>query len=224
MNKVLNFLKNNLIIVLYSLIELVICVLIVFDVIKDVNTFNYLMIVLNFVVSIIIFIINENRFNIFLTIGMFFTCLADYNLVVLGKNYELGVVFFTFAQLSYMLMLKTNYKELLIRLIVIVFLEVLSLIIVKDLYSFLVFITMFYLSIFISNIIFGFIKKLHLLFLIGMILYLLCDICVGVSSFELFQDTSIAEILGRLIFYFYIPGLYLMILASYIKNKKEKYE
>ena len=222
MNKVLNFLKNNIIIVLYSLIELVICVLIVFDVIKDIDAFNYSMIVLNFVLSIIFFILNENRFNIFLMLGMFFTCLADYNLIILGKNQELGVVFFTLAQLSYMMMLKVNVKELIIRLVVIIFLEVLSLIIVKDLYSFLVFITMFYLSIFITNIIFGFIKKLHLLFLIGMILYLLCDICVGVSSFELFQDTSIAEILGRLIFYFYIPGLYLMILASYIKNKKEK--
>ena len=222
MNKVLNFLKNNLIIVLYSLIELVICVLIVFDVIKDIDAFNYSMIVLNFVLSIIFFILNENRFNIFLMLGMFFTCLADYNLIILGKNQELGVVFFTLAQLSYMMMLKVNVKELIIRLVVIIFLEVLSLIIVKDLYSFLVFITMLYLSIFITNIIFGFIKKIHLLFLIGMILYLLCDICVGVSSFELFQDTSIAEILGRLIFYFYIPGLYLMILASYIKNKKEK--
>ena len=224
MSKVLSFLKNNIIILVYSLIELIICSFIIFNVIKDVNTFNYLMIVLNFVVSIIIFIINENRFNIFLTIGMFFTCLADYNLVVLGKNYELGVVFFTFAQLAYMLMLKTNYKEFLIRLIVIVFLELLSLIIVKELYSFLVFITMFYFSIFLTNIIFGFIKKVHILFLIGMILYLICDICVGISSFELFENTTITEIMGRLIFYFYIPGLYLMIIAAYIKNKKEKYE
>ena len=222
MDKVLNFIKNNIIIIIYSLIELVICILLLLNIVNKEYILDYSLIIINFIMSVIIFVLFKNKFNMYIMLGMFFTCLADYNLIVLGENREIGVLFFTFAQISYMFALRINKKELLIRLIIITVLEVASLIICKDLYSFLVFITMMYLGLFIANIIFGFIKKNNIIFLIGMISYLLCDICVGVSGFELFDGTQTAVILGNLIYYFYLPGLFLMIIGTYIKSKKEK--
>ena len=53
-----------------------------------------------------------------------------------------------------------------------------------------------------------------------MILFILCDFCVGSFNFEMFEG-EFANILGRLIYYFYLPGLYLMSAGMYIKSKSE---
>ncbi len=212
--------KNNYYFIIYSLIELIMGLLLIIkkEIFNDVNFAYYSFILLNFIYSFILLIKNRNNMNIFFCIAYLFAIYADYNLIILGDNKELGVFFFLCSQICYMMIIATNKMQLMIRLVIIIIFELIGLIITKNNFSFLVFITLIYFSTFLSNIIFGFIKKENIIFLIGMILFILCDICVGISNFAMF-DGEIATFLGKLIYYFYLPGLYLMSFGMYIKNK-----
>ena len=225
----INFIKKNILILIYSLIELVICILLLTKLIDKVNILRYSLIIINFIASIVILAFSRSKRSIYFCISFFFICLADYGLIILGDNYELSVTYFLFAQLALMIMMKINKLELLIRLSLVIVLEVVAVLICKDLYSILVFVTMIYLSTFISNITFGIIKKENIVFIIGMILFIMCDTCVGIANFELFTNEKLVEICEKLIFIFYIPGLYLMVIGTYINEiirgvvcKKEK--
>ena len=222
MNKIFNFIKNNYYFIIYSLIELILAILLVIkeEIFNDVNYVYYSFILLNFIFSFILLLNYKNKDNLFFCIAYLFAIFADFNLIILGDNLSLGVFFFLCCQLFYMLMIGINKTQLLIRLIIIVILELLAIIITKSNYSFLVFITIVYFSTFLANIIFAFINKINIIFIIGMILFILCDVCVGISNFEMFAG-EIANILGRLIYYFYLPGLYLMSAGMYIKSKSE---
>ena len=225
----INFIKKNILILIYSLIELVICIFLLTKLTDNVNILRYSLIIINFIASIVILFFARSKRSVYFCISFFFICLADYGLIILGDNYELSVTYFLFAQIALMIMMKITKIELLIRLILIIVLEVVSVLVCKDLYSVLVFVTMIYLSTFIANIVFGLIKKENIVLIIGMILFIMCDICVGLSNFELFTNEKLIEISGKLVFWFYIPGLYLMLISNYINEiirgglcKKEK--
>ena len=225
----INFIKKNILILIYSLIELVICIFLLTKLTDNVNILRYSLIIINFIASIVILAFSRSKRSVYFCISFFFICLADYGLIILGDNYELSVTYFLFAQIALMIMMKITKIELLIRLILIIVLEVVSVLVCKDLYSVLVFVTMIYLSTFIANIVFGLIKKENIVLIIGMILFIMCDICVGLSNFELFTNEKLIEISGKLVFWFYIPGLYLMLISNYINEiirgglcKKEK--
>lgn len=217
------FIKKHLLVLIYFLIELITCILLIFKLVKDVNIFRYSQVIIDFIASIVIFIFYKSKKSAYFCVAFFMICLADYGLVILGDHYELSVAFFLFAQIALMLMLKIGKIELLIRLIVIVVLEVIAFIICKDLYSPLVILSMLYLATFSANIIYAIIKKEHIMFIIGMILYMLCDICVGISNFELFTNEVLIDVCAKLIFIFYIPGLFLMVIGVYLSENRKRH-
>ena len=215
----LEFIKKHILIIIYSIVEALISILLIINISKDESFLKYSIVIINFIASIIIFISYKNIRSIYFCISYFFICLGDYGLTILGDNYALSVTYFLFAQLALMLMIGLNKTEMLIRFGIIIVSEIMAIIICKDLYSILVFITMAYISTFLSNIIFGFIKKENIIILIGLILFIMCDICVGISNFELFTNEVIVDICDKLVFWFYIPGLYLMLIGHYLQER-----
>lgn len=164
----------------------------------------------------------------YVVIGLFFTCISDFFLVVLNQYFAVGVGFFFIVQIWYFLYLTSSYGRtrqisiLVGRIAASVALSVVlfSIIEKKD---FLVLGAVFYAVFFIHNIAIG-IKDFAQtpLFVVGLILFICCDICVALTNMDvIFTSFSFRNITKWLIWFFYIPSQ-VCISCSLVEKKLEK--
>lgn len=123
-------------------------------------------------------------------IGLICTVFADLFLVVIDPMIQLpAMVFFSGTQICYFLRIyftTTSKKEKLIHLILrvslIVIIQIITVIVLKEKTDALSLVSMFYYTNLVLNVIFAFVhfKKLPL-FAIGLILFLLCDTIIGLD-------------------------------------------
>ncbi len=179
--------KRLIPLLIFILVEIVLSIFVLFIETPILNILSYLVIVFAFVFSL--FTLFEN-YNYLITIGLFFTLIADFFLVVLG-NEDLrayGMFFFMFTQLSYGIYLIFNDRKhivpsLIIRGAINILTIIIGLIVLKEKVDPLSIFSIIYFANLISNIVVCFlnIKKLHF-FLIALLLFLLCDLFVGFTT------------------------------------------
>ena len=181
--------------------------------------FHYSIILIDFLFILINFIIDIKLFKteyVYIFIALMFTIVADLILVIICEHLPIGVGFFILVQLGYLNFIhyeKNKFKF--ITTIIITLIVLLILIIFRNDPNLNIYVSTLYGLLFISNTTFAIIKKLDKMFIIGLILFMLCDICVALDTLQLFNDPN--DFIFRLIWVFYMPS---QILITFFALKK----
>ena len=167
--------------------------------------------------------------------ALLFTVVADVFLILIHPiNQAVAMTAFSAVQILYLLriLFETNNKKinlinLTIRAVLIVIVEIITIIVVKDNLDYVSIISMFYYVNLILNLVFAFVnfKKSPLLAL-GLVFFLLCDTFVGLSSaIGVYISVASNTWLYRLVFadfnfiwFFYIPSQTLLSLSAVWKK------
>ena len=199
-----------------------------FDVNVDYNNFLVL-----FYFIIVIFIHSFIDFkewtkgHIIFRFAFLFTLCADYLMTYLDSFYELSIIFFFFAQLSYFIFINYNFKNVNLKSSIIIYLSLVTTLIIigsiLELINLLTIIAIIYFSLSLTNIIYLLkIKNKGLknhLFLLGLVLFLLCDTCIGLQNVGI-SNVKITDLFSHLVWIFYAPSQ--MILVLTLTNYYEK--
>lgn len=169
-------------------------------------------------------------------VAFFFTFLADYFLLFTQKYY-IGVGCFLVVQCMYLFRMSSTIQEFIYYLRKRIFVWVCGVIIMlsvyfltgiwKETYSenrhltiFLMMLCSLYAFIFIGNIILAWrLKNENKVFLIGLLLFFLCDCNVAIYNITEGISMELLSLSGRLIWLFYLPSQVLLV-ESFIKRKK----
>ena len=165
---------------------------------------KYLGIIICFVYALI-----NKKF--YISIALFFTVIADYFLLVIDSHYILGVISFIFVQIVYFLYLKKNNCDLFIkiRILIIIIIVLVSLLFKIDI---LYCLTLCYFSVLVINCISSYTNKNLRIFSIGLTLFILCDISVGL--FNILPSGTLYTIVSFLMWIFYLPSQVLISLSK----------
>ena len=197
------------------------------------NWLKYVGIIICFLASLIpIFSKNAAKTQYFIPFSLFFTLVSDYFLLInTDKNlYIFGVVIFIIVQLSYFIYIETLKKNKTSFLISLIFRIILSsiLIIVLSIIRFdlLSIVSACYfvelLMNFITSLSLIKINKCFLIFSIGLLLFIGCDISVGLTNLDLFEG-HIKNLVSNLMWIFYLPSQVLISFSNYINFKNIVY-
>ena len=224
--------------ILVLLVELFLYTLFLYFDFNDINIeisnwLKYVGIIICFLASLIpIFSKNSAEPQYFIPFSLFFTLVSDYFLLInTDKNlYIFGVVIFIIVQLSYFIYIETLKKNKTSFLISLIFRIVLSsiLIIVLSILQFdlLSIVSACYfvelLMNFITSLSLIKINKFFLIFSIGLLLFIGCDISVGLTNLDLFEG-HIKNLVSNLMWIFYLPSQVLISFSNYINFKNIVY-
>ena len=224
--------------ILVLLVELFLYTLFLYFDFNDINIeisnwLKYVGIIICFLASLIpIFSKNSAKTQYFIPFSLFFTLVSDYFLLInTDKNlYIFGVVIFIIVQLSYFIYIETLKKNKTSFLISLIFRIILSsiLIIVLSIIRFdlLSIVSACYfvelLMNFISSLSLIKINKFFLIFSIGLLLFIGCDISVGLTNLDLFEG-HIKNLVSNLMWIFYLPSQVLISFSNYINFKNIVY-
>ena len=224
--------------ILVLLVELFLYTLFLYFDFNDINIeisnwLKYVGIIICFLASLIpIFSKNSAKFQYFIPFSLFFTLVSDYFLLInTDKNlYIFGVVIFIIVQLSYFIYIETLKKNKTSFLISLIFRIILSsiLIIVLSIIRFdlLSIVSACYfvelLMNFITSLSLIKINKYFLIFSIGLLLFIGCDISVGLTNLDLFEG-HIKNLVSNLMWIFYLPSQVLISFSNYINFKNIVY-
>ena len=224
--------------ILVLLVELFLYTLFLYFDFNDINIeisnwLKYVGIIICFLASLIpIFSKNSAKSQYFIPFSLFFTLVSDYFLLInTDKNlYIFGVVIFIIVQLSYFIYIETLKKNKTSFLISLIFRIILSsiLIIILSILQFdlLSIVSACYfvelLMNFISSLSLIKINKFFLIFSIGLLLFIGCDISVGLTNLDLFEG-HIKNLVSNLMWIFYLPSQVLISFSNYINYKNIVY-
>ena len=224
--------------ILVLLVELFLYTLFLYFDFNDINIeisnwLKYVGIIICFLTSLIpIFSKNSAKSQYFIPFSLFFTLVSDYFLLInTDKNlYIFGVVIFIIVQLSYFIYIETLKKNKTSFLISLIFRIVLSsmLIIILSILQFdlLSIVSACYfvelLMNFITSLSLIKINKYFLIFSIGLLLFIGCDISVGLTNLDLFEG-HIKNLVSNLMWIFYLPSQVLISFSNYINFKNIVY-
>lgn len=181
------FLKTSMAILI--LVESVFFYFILTLPISEKYTVRYLSIVIAVAFSLIFLKVDKKL--AFVSLGFLLTALADYFLAYSNPIREIeGVSVFCFVQLSYFLYLlleqtskKARIIHIILRIIVVLIAQICLHVVVGSGVDKLSTISLFYIANLVVNVIIAFsLGKEHRLFAIGLLLFLCCDIVVGLNS------------------------------------------
>lgn len=178
-------------------------------------------------------LINLNKDNLFYSSGLMFTVMADLCLVLCNPTQRLGgMIFFLIVQSMYSIKLHTITKSkliLAIRLILVILLELIGYIVLKDNIDFLVIVSLAYYVMLFMNIIESLLNfKDNKILPIGLTLFILCDTVIGLQVMsDMYLKINESSLIYKLIFsnfdlawFFYLPSQVLISLKTYINHKK----
>lgn len=165
-------------------------------------------------------------------LGIILTLLADYFIVIEYNSYTLGVEIFLIVQLSYFVYLILREERASVR-----FANFLTRILLCGVLLFAAYATLggdadtlslvsaVYYANLLTNIFFAFmLGRKEMIFAIGLTLFALCDLCVGIESLAYFYlNTDISRFFYtdsfNLSWLFYQPSQVLIALSLYFKNE-----
>ena len=172
----------------FACVELVLLIAILFGSNIAINVLEFLSIVIAFVFSLLF--ICDNPKVIITQTALFFTVIADLFLEIVSPMIQVvAMIAFSTVQVLHFsrLFLELSTKKwklanIIIRISIIIIVELTTAIILKDKFDFLSAISMFYFTNLILNIVLSFFEfKKSPLFAIGLLLFLGCDIFVGLQ-------------------------------------------
>ncbi len=230
-----NELSIKIITVFFIIIELIFGVLVQITSGTINVAVSYLVVLLSLLYSVLL--INKSKFSYLMIFGLLFTVFADLFLVVINPMMRIPAMFcFSITQLMYFLYIYENQNNklikkyhLIVRLLLAFFMLIITIIVLKDKVDLLSMISIFYYTNLIVNIIYSFfMNQKNYIFLLGLILFALCDLCVGLSAigeiyFELEEGTFLYIIANpgfNLAWLFYSPSQMLLGLNCYKIYKK----
>lgn len=205
-----------------------------FDVKVNYDNFKVLffLIVVIFLESFIYFR-QWSKENLIVRIGFFFTLCADYLMTYLNKYYILSICFFFLTQLCYFILINCLFNKKYLKSSIISYGCVVVLLIViasiLELLEPLSLTAIIYISLSLTNIVYLIriknktrsIKN----FLLGLVLFLLCDLCIGLRNVGINEGLFI-NLISDCIWLFYAPSQ--MVLVQTLSNielvKGELYE
>ena len=212
----------------YVLIQLSGYILSVFIGISGKNDIiDYASIVLNFLMGILLFRFLKKNDSSIVLLALGFTVIADTGLILLEDVETISVFFFVLVQLCYAIRIRQFSIvlplkfDILVRFGLVIMCEVLALIVLKENFNGLIGVTLLYFVNIVINLFFTLInRKQNILFTLGLLLFLLCDISLGlrmsgdfidVSNNSLIQTITTAPI--DLVWMFYFPSQVLIVLS-----------
>ena len=198
--------------------------------IPKVNIFEYISILLSLGFALFVFIKEKSTYALLIFVALIFTAIADTFLVCLNSylnemTQTIAMGSFSLCQLTYFVliwMMTKNWRErfinLFIRTIIWITLEVIAILTLGSFYNFLIFVSLFYFSQLVTNIVFAFIHiKLNPLLAIGLLLFIGCDLFIGLSTlcdiFALSQSHflyAFSHLPFNLAWFFYLPSQVLL--------------
>lgn len=189
----------------------------------DTVLIKYTSIILCLIYSVV-FIFYSKLDAILTSLALVFTLISDYFLLVLNNHFILGLTTFIIAQSFYFIRICfINKKVNLISILVRVFLPIIVCIILKlnDLLDLLTGLCAFYFIMLLVNATeSSFLIKLdrrYILFFIGLILFIGCDVCVGLFNFSSVLNINIPNGLMDFVtismWGFYLPSQTLIALS-----------
>ena len=148
-----------------------------------------------------------------ITAAMVFTLAADNLLLMANSDYALGVAFFCVVQAIYFYMLYRENGKTLLPLRIILFALALILLWKMNMLSGLNVLAAFYFTSFVCNVIqsFGTGRRL---FSLGLVLFLCCDVCVGIFNLPQLAGTGIYSFAAFGMWLFYLPAQVLIVLSG----------
>lgn len=194
------------------------------------STLKYVSISLCLAFSLYCLIRKRKMANCFIPIALVFTLISDYFLLFnTNQNlYVYGLITFIITQLIYfafILYLRKSKLELLINLLVRFLLTIAALVVAFYLnYSdVLTILALVYFVELLSNFLYStFLIKLdkeYLIFLLGLLLFIGCDINVGLNNVHLFEGIDYS-LVNFLMWVFYLPSQVLLSLTNFIAQEK----
>ena len=190
----------------------------------------YLSVIL--VVIFAIFVCRCKGAEHFIKLGLLLTLVADYFLVIEGNSHLLGVETFLLVQLAYFVYLlfreeraSVRLANFLTRVLLCALLLSAAYIILGEETDTLSLVSVVYYANLLTNILFAFMRgRKEMIFAIGLTLFALCDLCVGIESLAYFYlDTDISRFFYsdtlNLSWMFYQPSQVLIALSLYFKNE-----
>ena len=192
----------------FIVVELVFLALILWVPTGHTNIFEFTSIVIAFVFSIVCFA--KARNTILTEIALLFTMLADLFLEIVHPMMQaVAMTSFLIVQLLHFARLifeldskKWRLINLIIRAIVVVIAEVITIIVLKDKFDYLSCVAICYFANLLSNIVLSFVEfKKSPLFAIGLLLFLGCDIFVGLQcAAGVYIDIPTTSVIYKIIF------------------------
>lgn len=215
--------------IIFLFVEVVLFSISQFSDTEYVDELHYTGIVLSFLFAIGFFLAlqGKERKKGIVVLGMFFTCIADYFLILLNDYFVVGVLFFFLTQICYFLYLSRECSSrertvLVIRRVAIVAAAGLLIMLGIRQFSGLVLAVSFYIITFAGNVVIGWKRYPKQLFSIGLVLFFCCDICVGLSNSGLAKVEGVvvpyASVFRWLIYLFYMPSQVCIALSIRRKN------
>lgn len=197
----------------------------------DSSALKYASISLCLAFSLYCLIRKRKMVNCFIPIALVFTLISDYFLLFnTNQNlYVYGLITFIITQLIYfafILYLRKSKLELLINLLVRFLLTIAALVVAFYLnYSdVLTILALVYFVELLSNFLYAtFLIKLdkeYLIFSLGLLLFIGCDINVGLNNVHLFEGIDYS-LVNFLMWVFYLPSQLLLSLTNFIAQEKK---
>lgn len=197
------------------------------------NTLKFISMILIFIISIIIRKnpLSHKDLNL-LQMGLFITLIADLFLLILDRHYILGIILFSMVQILYSFRYEYRNLKLTIRNFIIIFLGLSILHIVYNKFiaeiDFLWTIGLFYGICLLNSVVKAvkaykyktYPKPNRQMVLIGMILFLLCDINVAMYNILNYfsNDNILYNVSSVSMWLFYLPSQVLLALSGYNCN------
>lgn len=173
-------------------------------------------------------------------LAFLFTLISDWFLVIKQDQFVLALITFSIAQVFYATRLwindgkRKNGKHIYLRIAIIALVELVAVFITKSLtinFDLQLFLALLYFTLLVMNVILAFMQmRKNILFTIGMLLFLGCDIMVGLSKFGDYLTLSESSIIFKLlnfpvdlVWFFYFPSQTLLALSilTYRKNENK---
>ena len=194
------------------------------------STLKYASISLCLAFSLYCLIRKRKMVNCFIPIALVFTLISDYFLLFnTNQNlYVYGLITFIITQLIYfafILYLRKSKLELLINLLVRSLLTIAALVVAFYLnYSdVLTILALVYFVELLSNFLYSafliMLDKEYLIFSLGLLLFIGCDINVGLNNVHLFEGIDYS-LVNFLMWVFYLPSQVLLSLTNFIAQEK----
>ena len=195
---------------------------------------KYVGIIFCFLYTFFTFLKRVEICRVFLPAAFIFTLISDYFLLIRGEEYNLfiyGICSFIVTQIVYFLMINYIRKDKTYFILSLILRAIISLIlffIVTLIFKFDL--TSAFAGIYFVQLIFNFIdsiflisvSKKYLILSIGLLLFIGCDICVGLNNLTILDEFGL-NIVNKLMWFFYLPSQTLIALTNLvIKDKRLK--
>ena len=228
----LSFIKRSFLTILFLIAEVVLFVFIIFVNPSCIRILQWVSILLCF-----LFAVGMTRKFSLINLALMLTVIADGFLVLPVSPIQApGTTFFACASIVYFLFLflkesgKTRKIHVISRIFLIIAVLVVARIVLKEKTDYLSMISMFYFTNLILNLVFSFVTfRSNKLLSIGLILFALCDIVVGLSSganvyIPVKEGGIIYSIINapiNLAWLFYLPSQVIIAMFGVINSKRK---